>query len=220
MIQTRHLALLSVLRFLEGKPNSIICYPACDLLVSLQLVTCLQFPGFHWLVTNHSIPWHVFLHENHVSWLVFHVDPRKLQYFCFLPSLKFIWFPYMIYELYCASQPMRKPRKNASCWWDPESSILRQRKTNMSPKKKGHFKKQGSLPTTIFSRTCKFSGEINFRFFCDCFCVVCVYQFILSFHQDPNPPSFVPIFWMDPNSRFLPGFLPVPFGSFRAGPSF
>lgn len=145
--------------------NCIICYRACDLLVSLQLVSCLQFPGFHWLVTwNHSLPWHdwfsihVFLHENHVSWMVFHVDPRKLQYFCFLPMLKFIWFS--IHDLWTVLCQPADAEASKKCFMLMRSRKFHttQTKTHMSPKK-GSFRKQSSLPTTIFSRTCMFSGK-------------------------------------------------------------
>lgn len=165
MIQTHHLAVLSVLHFLEGKLNCIICYPACDLLVSLQLVSCLQFPGFHWLVTwNHSLPWHdwfsihVFLHETVFPGWFSDVDPRKRQYFCFLPLLKFIWFS--IHDLWTVLCQPADEEASKKCFM-----LMRSRKfnttptkTHMSPKK-GSFRKQSSLPTTIFSRTCMFSGK-------------------------------------------------------------
>lgn len=51
-----------------------------------------------------------------------------------------------------------------------------------SPLKKGHFKKQGSLPTTIFSRTCKFSGKQISVFFVTAF-VLCVCVCTNSFYH-------------------------------------
>lgn len=72
------------------------------------------------------------------------------------PCLNSYDFPYMIYEL-CQPADAETSKK---CF-----TLMRSRKfnttptkTNMSPKK-GSFRKQSSLPTTLFSRTCMFSGK-------------------------------------------------------------
>ena len=166
MIQTHHLAVLSVLHFLEGKLQKIVSF-------AIPHVICWYHSSW-WVAYNFqdSTGWSLgtthFLGMIDFPYMFFSMKTMFPGWFSMWaqgnsntfvssPCRNPYDFPYMIYELYCASQPMRKPRKNASCWWDPKSSIHQRKRT--CPLKRGSFRKQSSLPTTIFSRTCMFSGK-------------------------------------------------------------
>ena len=113
-------------------------------------------------------------------------------------------FPSMIYELYCASQPMRKPRKNASCWWDPESSILHKPKRTC-PLKRGHFESKVVFQPLSFQGHVCFLGNKFPLFFVTAFVLcVCTNSFYHSIKI--QIPQVLGVFLMDPNSRS--GFLP------------